>query len=215
MKKSIIVISFLLIPLFMSYVACQSQEHEHLQLGVMGGLNICNLNTKDATNSDMIAGFNLGVFSKIPLLKFVDIQPELYVSTKGASITYNNLIVDGTARFNLTYLEMPVLCIIKVSHFINLQLGPYVSYLVDGKVSNTANVHLFNFEQNINVNDYNRMDAGIIGGVGIIVHSITMGARYSYGLTKVGKERSFLGISYIIPNATNGVINFYLSVPLL
>jgi hypothetical protein len=215
MKKAVKGILFLLGLLSISYIPCRSQVREHLRLGVIGGLNICNLYTKDATNSDMIAGFNLGVFTKIPVINFIDIQPELYVTTKGASITYNNLIVDGTAKFNLTYLELPVLCIIKVSHFINIQFGPYVSYLVDGKVSNMANVQLFNFERNINVNDYNRMDAGIIAGVGVIVHSITMGACYSYGLTKVGKERTFLGTSYTLPNAMNGVINFYLSVPLL
>lgn len=198
----------------MTYIHCRAQVPKQLQFGVKGGLNISNLYTKDASNSDMIAGFNLGVFTKIPVANFIDIQPELYVTTKGASIMYNNLFVDGTAKFNLTYLELPLLCIIKVSHFINVQFGPYMSYLVDGKVTNMANIHLFNFEQNINVNDYNRIDAGVTVGVGVVVHSITMGARYSYGLTKVGQEKTFLGVSYTIPNATNGVINFYLSVPI-
>jgi len=214
MKKSIIRITFLLVLISMTYIHCRAQVPKQLQFGVKGGLNISNLYTKDASNSDMIAGFNLGVFTKIPVANFIDIQPELYVTTKGASIMYNNLFVDGTAKFNLTYLELPLLCIIKVSHFINVQFGPYMSYLVDGKVTNMANIHLFNFEQNINVNDYNRIDAGVTVGVGVVVHSITMGVRYSYGLTKVGQEKTFLGVSYTIPNATNGVINFYLSVPI-
>ena len=124
-------------------------------------------------------------------------------------------MVDGTAKFSLTYIEIPVLCVIKISHFIHLEAVPYISYLVDGKVKNMANVNLFNFEQNINVNDFNRIDAGFTVGVGAEVHQITMGVCYDYGLTKVGKENSFLGTIYYIPNANNGVINFYISIPIL
>lgn len=192
-----------------------ASSQETFRMGVKGGINVANLYTADESNSNMIAGFNLGVFARSPLSDMLTIQPELYVSTKGASITYNSLLVDGTAKFNLTYLELPVVCIVRLSEHINVQFGPYVSYLVDGKVSNMSNVQLFNFEQNINVNDYNRIDAGLIAGIGIVVNSITMGARYNYGLVKVGKEQTFIGATYIIPNATNGVINFYLSVPIL
>lgn len=192
-----------------------ASSQETFKMGVKGGINVANLYTADESNSNMIAGFNMGVFARLPLSDMLTIQPELYVSTKGASITYNSLLVDGTAKFNLTYLELPVVCIVRLSEHINVQFGPYVSYLVDGKVSNMSNVQLFNFEQNINVNDYNRIDAGLVAGIGIVVHSITMGARYNYGFVKVGKEQTFIGTTYTIPNATNGVLNFYLSVPLL
>ena len=76
-----------------------------------------------------------------------------------------------------------------------------------------ANVHLLDLEKNITMSNYNRIDAGLVLGVGVEAHSITMGVRYSYGLTKVGRERALLGQSYTIPNASNGIINFYLSVP--
>jgi hypothetical protein len=215
MKNKVLALFVLLVAICSTIFPASSQEAEMLKLGVKGGINVANLYTSDTSNSNMIAGFNLGVFAQLPLSDMVTIQPELYVTTKGASITYNSLFVDGTAQFNLTYLELPVVCIVKLSEHINVQFGPYVSYLVDGKVSNMANVQLFNFEQNINVNDYNRIDAGLVAGFGVVVHSITMGARYNYGLVKVGKEQTFFGATYTIPNATNGVINFYLSVPLL
>lgn len=215
MKNSILKTTFLLLLISAIYIQGQAQELDPLQLGVKVGLNLSNLYAADATSTDMITGLNLGVFARKPVSEIIDIQPELYISTKGASITYNSLLVDGTAKFNLTYIEMPILCVIKISHFIHLEAGPYVSYLIDGKVKNMANVNLFNFEQNINVNDFNRIDAGFIVGVGAEVHQITMGVSYNYGLTKVGKENTFLGTTYYIPNATNGVINFYISVPIL
>jgi hypothetical protein len=213
MFKSIFLTATLIMIIGVSNIQCQVQDLNHLEIGVKGGLNISNLYTSDASNSDMIPGFNVGVFATMPVDNLLSFQPELYVSTKGGSVTYNNLFVDGTANFNLTYIEMPVLGVFNLTRFVNFQVGPYISYLVDGKVTNKANVNLFNFEQNINVNNYNRLDAGIIVGLGIVAHKITMGLRYSYGLTKVGKEQTFLGTTYTIPNSANGVINFYLAVP--
>lgn len=189
-----------------------AQDGNTIQFGVKGGINLSNLYTSDASRSDMIAGFNLGVFDKLPVTSSLAIQPEFYVTTKGASVTYNNLFVDGTAKFNLTYIEVPLLCVVSVTHLLNVQFGPYIAYLVDGKVKNVANVTLYNFEQNINVNDYNRIDAGAVFGAGLDVGNITMGARYNLGLTKVGKSQSFMGTYYTIPNANNAVINFYLAV---
>ena len=162
----------------------------------------------------MISGFNIGVFTRAPLNNFIAIEPELYLTTKGASITYNSLIVDGTADFNLTYLELPVLCIVNITPLVNFQLGPYVSYLLNGKVTNKANINLFDFENNINSDDYNRVEAGIVVGAGLDVRAFTMGVRYNLGLTKVGKTQTVLGTTYRIPDSRNGVVNFYLSIAL-
>ncbi len=211
MKKLIILISISFV-FIASFIPCQAQETKTMQVGVKGGLNISNLYTSDGSSSDMLAGFNVGVFTKMPVTNSIAFQPEINLSTKGASVTYNNLFVDGTAKFNLTYIEVPFLCVLNVTRLVNLQFGPYVAYLIDGKVTNVANVTLFNFEQNMNVNDYNRLDAGIVLGAGLDVGSVTMGARYNYGLTKVGKTSSFLGTNSTFPDATNGVINFYVSV---
>jgi hypothetical protein len=197
----------------LAFIHCQAQEIKPVQFGVVAGLNITNLYTTDAI-SNVNAGFNAGVFVRAPLTNSIALEPELYVSTKGASVAYNSLIVNGTANFNLTYLEMPLICIINVTHLVNVQVGPYVSYLLDGKVKNVANINLFNFEQNLNVNDYNRIDAGVVVGAGLDVGAVTMGLRYNLGLTKVGKTQSFLGTSYTIPDANNAVLNFYISIGL-
>ena len=211
MKKLVNLLSVSLLLLSMILSPCQAQDKKTMQFGVRGGLNLSNLYTSDAKSSDMIVGFNLGVFDKLPVTSFLSIQPEFSVTTKGASVTYNNLFVDGTAKFNLTYLEVPVLCVVQLTHLLNIQFGPYVAYMVDGKVTNVANVTLFNYEQNINVNDYNRIDAGVVLGAALEVGSITMGARYNLGLTKVGKTKTFLNSTFAVPDANNAVINFYLS----
>ena len=209
MKRLIIIL--LVIGLFTGFFHSQAQTNKPTQIGIIGGLNLSNLNTSDAV-SNINAGFNAGGFIRFPVTNYFAIEPELYISTKGSSMTYNSLLIDGTAKFNLTYLEMPVIAVFNMTKLVNLQVGPYVSYLINGTVKNVANVTLFNFEQNLNVNDYNRLDAGIVVGVGLDVRSVTMGMRYNLGLIKVGKTQQFLGTSYNIPNAMNGVINFYLAI---
>jgi len=212
MKKPIIFISVSILLVSMALMPLKAQETKSMQFGIKGGLNLSSLNSSDGSTSDMLLGFNLGVFNKLPITSFLAIQPEFYVTTKGSQVTYNNLFVDGTAKFNLTYLEIPVLCVVNVTKLLNVQFGPYAAYMIDGKVTNVGNVNLFNFEQNINVNDYNRIDAGVVLGAGLEVGNITMGARYNLGMTKVGKTKTLLGSDYTVPDARNGVVNFNMAI---
>lgn len=212
MKKQVIFICVLFLLIGMVSTQLHAQEAKSMQFGIKGGLNLSSLNSSDGSTSDMLLGFNLGVFDKLQVTSMLAIQPEFYVTTKGSSVTYDNLFANGTAKFNLTYLEIPLLCVVNFTKLLNVQFGPYVAYMVDGKVTNEANVTLFNYEQNINVSDYNRIDAGVVLGAAFEVGNITMGARYNWGLTKVGKTRTLLGSDYTVPDATNGVLNFNLAI---
>lgn len=210
MKKITLTSAFLLL-LSMGYISAQGQELKS-QFGVKAGLNLANLYTSDAKSSDMLVGFNAGFFYKIPVTNSFTIQPELYVTTKGATVNYNNLLLNGSAKFNLTYIELPILFIANVNELVNIQFGTYIAYLVDGKVKNESSLGIFNFEQNINIDNYNRIDAGLAVGAGLDFGAVSVGARFNLGLTKVGKTQSILGATYNVPNATNGVINFYLGI---
>lgn len=213
MKRSILSILLSMIFLSMTFTPCQGQgENLKPQIGVLAGLNLSNLYTDNASHTDMIAGFNVGVFVRNPITSLIAIEPELYLTTKGATITYNDLIISGTADFRLTYLELPVLLTVNATRFVNFQFGPYISYLIDNKVTNKANVNLYNFEKNINTSNYNPIDAGVVLGAGVSVGSTSMGARYNLGLTKIGKPKTFLGTAYTIPNSSNAVVNFFLAV---
>ena len=207
--KSVLPLAFVLITICRS----EAQDLKTTRFGVIGGINISNLYS-DNTTTHMSGGFDAGAFLRTPLANFVDLEPELYVSTKGATLIYNSLLVDGTANFLLTYVEMPFVCIFNVTPMVNLQIGPYVGYLVDGKVKNVANINLFNFEQNLQTDNFNRIDAGLVVGMGLDVKSVTMGLRYNLGLTKVGKDQNFFGSTYRIPDATNGVLNFFIAARL-
>jgi hypothetical protein len=214
MKKSISIIAVTILLSCIVSNSVKSQNTNPTQFGIKGGVNFSNLYTNDSGKDKTLAGFNVGIFSKLPISGFFAFQPELLFATKGAEVTYNNTFVNGIARFRLNYIEIPFLFVVNVTDNFSLHAGPYAAYLVSGDVKNESGVDQFNFEDNINVEDYNRFDAGVAAGTNLDFKSVSFGARFTYGLTKVGKEKTFLGTTYTFPDANNGVLSFYISVPL-
>jgi len=160
------------------------------------------------------SSYNVGVFGKIPINDVIAIQMEVVYTTKGAKLTYHNSNVDGTAKFNLNYIEVPILLVVNFTPHINIHVGPYVAYLTDGKVTNEGDVTLFDFENNIDTDHYNKWDAGIITGLGVDFDAFSLGVRYNYGLTVVGKEDTYNAWTYTFPDGKNNVLSLYLSLAL-
>lgn len=215
MKKIFLTLTATLVTLCMSLSQAQAQDDElKPRFGIKAGANLSNLYTKDVDDNNMLAGFNAGVFAKLPVTSTFSIQPELYYTTKGNESKYNNTFVKGTARFNLNYIELPVLAVVNVSKYFNVHAGPYAAYLLNGKATNESNVTLFNFQNNINTDDFNKFDFGLAVGLGVDLGALGFGLRYNYGLTTVGKERSFLGTNYTFPDGKNSVLSLYASFAL-
>lgn len=219
MKKKLILLVVSTMFIGMTLTSVKAQETNATatnapKFGIKGGINFSNLSTKEADKDKMLTGFNIGVFAKMPITNNFAIQPELYYTTKGAQVTYNSTFVNGIAKFNLNYIEMPLLLVVNLTDNFNIHFGPYVSYLIDGKVTNESNATLFNFEDNIKTEDYNKFEAGVAAGAGFDIGAFSLGARYTYGLTTVGKERTFMGTSYTFPDAKNGVASVYVSFSL-
>jgi hypothetical protein len=219
--KNIVLITAATALLVMSQTKVVAQENNDaqgsrtLRLGLKGGVNLSNLYTDNAAKQRTLLGFNAGLFAKLPISKLIAIQPELYFITKGAEVTYNKPFVQGAAKFRYNYLELPILVVINVNENFNIHAGPYAAFMLSGDVKNQNSASLFDFEKNINTDDYNRFDVGLTAGVGIDIGAIGLGARYAYGVNKVGKESTYLGTTtYTFPDAHNGVFTFYISVSL-
>lgn len=194
------------------FQASAQETKNGAKFGVKGGINFSNMYTKEVTDENVLTGFHLGLYAKLPITTLFSIQPEILYSTKGAELTYNNAFATGTAKFTLNYIEVPILAVINITKNINIQAGPYIAFLVDGKVKNQSNVTAFDFEENLSKEDFNKLDAGLALGVGLDLETFSIGARYNYGLQKVGKERSFFGNNYTYPDGKNSVINLYVSI---
>lgn len=213
MKKVGLIIGFTLVNLVAQ--ATFSQTGNKFKFGIKGGANFSNISTDNASNNKVNTGFNLGLFAKVPITKSFAIQPEIYFTTKGSEHTYQNIFVNGTANYELNYIEVPVLMVFNLSNNFNFQFGPYFSYLVDAKVKNVSDVNFFNFEDNIDSKDINNFDTGLVAGLGVDIKSFGLGVRYYYGFVTVGKENNNSGTNYVFLDGKNSVINLYISYSIL
>ena len=212
-NAKLILLALVSIFLLISF-SIQAQDSIPTRIGIKGGVNFSTLYAENVDDTKMLTGINLGLFAKLPLSDHFALQPELYYTMKGAEVKYNNFFVDGTARFNLNYIELPLLLVINITDFVNIHVGPYAAYLISGKAKNESNINLFDFEENLDTDDYNKFDLGIAAGVGLDFNAISLGLRYNHGTTTIGKEETFLGTTYTFPDAKNGVLSLYLSLSL-
>src|ERR1700676_5573291 len=85
-----------LLVIFSTVHAQQQQTSDesalHTKFGIKGGLNLTNLSSDNFSDNHLKAGFNVGIFSKIPITEGFSIQPELLYSLKGSKTKYNNFI---------------------------------------------------------------------------------------------------------------------------
>ena len=195
----------------MIFTTVQAQE-KTASFGFKGGLNFSNLYTDQVDDNNVLTGFNAGLYAKFPIAKGIAIQPEISYTTKGAELVYNNAFAKGTSKFNVNYIEVPVLLVMNITDNFNVHVGPYAAYMVSGKTETDSNI--FTSENQLDTNDFNKFDAGIAGGVGVDLDALNFGVRYNYGLTNIGKERNFGGTNYTFPDAKNSVLSVYVGLRL-
>ncbi|MFD1141313.1 porin family protein [Larkinella insperata] len=168
--------------------------------GIKGGLNASTLYLDNVEDRNERIGFHVGVFTQIPVSNFFAIQPELQYSMKGVSADYNLFGASGRNKFNLNYVELPVLATFKLGNAVDLQVGPYASYLVSSKVASEGD--LGSDYRNINRDNFNKLDYGLAGGLNIYFGTVLLGLRYGQGLQPVAKDGA---ARLVMGNAKNAV----------
>lgn len=176
------------------------------KFGVKGGVNFANLYVNDNNISDrnMKVGYNIGLFAKLPLTRGLSFQPELLYSTKGSKIDFS--VENGEYRFNLNYVELPLLLAINLGENFHVELGPYLGYLAKSDITVLKNGD-FDDVADLNENSFERWDLGGAIGAGFDIQKFTIGARYSRGFSNINKS-TLLG--QITPNSKNNVISAYI-----
>jgi len=191
-----------------------AQSGSNASFGLKAGANFSNLYVDEIDDENVLLGYQFGVFSKFRMSSMAAVLVEALYTTKDAKLTYGGNVLSGTAKFNLKYIEVPLLLVIQPTPNFNIHAGPYVAYLIGGKVPNESEVTLFDFENNINRDNFNRLDAGLVGGLGLDFNAFSLGARYSYGMTVVGKEGTFNQLTYTFPDGKNSLFSVYLAIAL-
>jgi len=176
--------------------------------GIKGGLNVSNLYIDDLDDENARYGLNIGLFGQVLASETFAIQPELLYSTKGAKASYEG-IVDQTIKYNINYLDLPVLAVFKLGESAEIHVGPYASYLLNANISYSGDI--VSGDDEIDRDHLKSFDYGLAGGFGLNFGAIQVGARYNYGLAKIADSDA---AELVLGDSKNSVAQLYLSLNL-
>ena len=202
---------------FISTTDGYSQEQETSEevdltpkFGIKGGVNLSNLYVNNVQDEHVKVAGQVGFFAKLPLTRGVSLQPELLYTSKGAKVTYDNLLQGkGEYRYNLNYVEVPLTLVFNIVKNFNLHGGGYMAYLTSANVKNLNDGTITGFSD-LRADNFHRVDYGLVGGLGVDIENVTIGARYNYGMAEVGKSGSFSGD--MTRNAKNSSLSFFIGI---
>ncbi len=180
-----------------------------MRAGIKGGLNVSNLYVDDVEDENARYGFNVGVYGQILSSDVFAIQPELLFSTKGTKAEYGGNFFDQNIKFNLNYLDLPVLAVFKLGESAEIHVGPYVSYLLSANISHDGD--LGSGVQELDKDNFRSFDYGLSGGFGLNFGSLQVGARYNYGLAKIADDDD---AEFYLNDSKNSVAQLYVALNL-
>jgi len=202
-----IVLGMTLVTLLSSELLAQQSLAPHF--GIKAGMNISNLYLDDIHDENARIGFSGGFYGQILSTDVFALQPELLYSTKGTQANYEGAIIDQEVRFNLNYLDLPVLAVFKLGPSAEIHAGAYASYLLNANIEYTGDVA--NGVDELDRDHFKSYDYGLVGGFGLNFGPAQVGARYNLGLVKLADSdaaRNQLG------DSKNSVGTIYLALNL-
>lgn len=144
-------------------------------------------------------GFFGGGYVSVPVGNVLSIEPALYYSQKGYTMTGDFNIkgaefigANAKARLNTSYIDLPVLIKANISG-LQLFAGPQISYLVDANLKTTAGVFGINlFNRTFDAKEqFNKWDAALTAGVGYqFANGLNITAAYDQGLSKADANQN-------------------------
>ena len=147
------------------------------QFGATAGLNMANISGDDM-DGDMKIGMHVGVSASFELSDAMTLKTGALYSIKGMQ----NSEGGETAKFNLSYIEIPANLSFAVSDQMSLMAGPYIGLLMGAKVTFDGNS--MDFKDEI---------AGIDFGINLgtsfaVTEVISINAGYQMGLTSLDED---------------------------
>jgi len=179
------------------------------RVGIKGGLNASNLITDDVTDKHGRFGFHAGVYGQLFSTESFAIQPEVNFSTKGNEVKNNFGIVDHETKFNLSYIDVPVLAVFKLGNVAEIHAGAYWAYLVGANIDTDGD--LGDGFISLDRDNFDNWDYGLVGGIGFNLGQVQLGARYNYGLNEIAESA---GAKSMLGSAKNSVGQIYLALNL-
>lgn len=150
---------------------------QQTKFGVKAGVQFANL-TGDIEENSSKVGFQVGGFAEIKLSEKFAVQPELLYSTQGTKVDFGS----EDLKYNLDYLNIPVMAKYYVAEKFSLEAGPQIGFLLSAK----AKVE----DEKEDIKDgLKSIDFGLNFGAGYdFTENLSAGVRYNLGLSNINDE---------------------------
>ena len=162
----------------------ETDNREKFQVGLKAGLNYSNVynsNTEEF-RADSKFGFAGGAVMRIPLGKYLGVQPEILYSHKGFKGTGRMLGSEYSFSRTTSFIDVPLLIALKPSEFITVVAGPQYSYLLSQKdVFNSSDMS-YEIEQEFKNDNIRKNILGLVAGVDINIMHVIIGARVGWDI---------------------------------
>jgi len=153
--------------------------------GLRVGLNSANIFSIIPDETNVRRDIAISGFYKMHITEeLIFFQPELGFSRKGSKMRLD----DVDYNLNLNYLDLPLLLSIGKKNISFVEIGGYLSYLVNSNLSNANSL-------DVNTDDLIRLDYGLAVGLNANYENYSIGLRYYYGLRNIaeGTMENLLG----------------------
>lgn len=172
---------------------------QEVKFGLKAGMNLSSWSgDTDGVDLKSIAGVNAGGFVAIKFSEKLTLQPEVLFSTQGVKIDDQEVDINGDGiwdvigdvRFNLAYINVPVMVKYYPVKGFNVEVGPQLGILVGAKAVTT--VQGYEGESKMDVKKiFESVDFGLNFGAGYdFTENISAGVRYNLGLANIAKTES-------------------------
>lgn len=184
-------------------------QGQYGKTGIKFGSGISTFQSLDNGDTDFRYTPSIGMSFKFSRARWarVAVQTELYYTKKGARGFYNidNLFV-GDVRFNLHYLEAPIILNLKAGPLFQFEVGVYGSLLLDSDFDFSGAFFTgFGEVDQVNLNDF---DYGIVMGFGVSIPRGSISFRYQYGFNDVQSNNQ---VFPYLSGARNGTFTISIS----
>ncbi len=178
--------------------------------GLKGGISFSNLRGEgqDVSEKNMRTSMNAGIFGRLFAEQPIGLQAELLYSGKGTTVKYSGLI-PVTSEFKLNYLELPAFAVIGIGDVLELHAGAYAAFLLATNVS--AESDLGSYDADVDRDNFQGADYGLLIGAGVNVGRAQLGARYLHGMAELAASNT---AEVLLGNSRNSTLQLYLSLAL-
>lgn len=171
---------------------------QETKFGIKAGANLSSwTGDTDGVNLNPRFGFVIGGFAEIKLSDKFAIQPELNYSTQGTKqdnfVFLQNLHFDyyelptADIRWNLAYLNIPVMFKYYVADKFSVEAGPQIGILLSAKTKTKIEGYTQTTEMDVK-DFFKSIDFGLNFGASYdFTENVSIGARYNLGLANIAK----------------------------